>query len=136
MTCACPVIALSPRDYDAAPVRTLLALKPSAARCAAQPLTTFWHDPSASSAWRVNFDSVTVGGVQPLAVFGQQRFGRLDQRRARQHVEELHRLGRSHSALDKASLLMQVTAGNTIHKRLGGHASIERAENELSKGTR
>ncbi len=120
MTCACPAIALSPRDYDAAPVRTLFALKPSAARCAAQPLTAFWHDPSASSAWRMNIDSVIVGGVQPLGVLGQQRFGRLDQRRARQcqRVEELHRLGRSRPAPDTASLSMHVTAGITIHWRL------------------
>jgi hypothetical protein len=26
-------------------------------------LTAFWHDPSASSAWRMNIDSVTVGGT-------------------------------------------------------------------------
>ena len=33
--------------------------------------------------------------IQPLAVLGLQRFSRLEQLRARQHVEELHRLGRS-----------------------------------------
>ena len=44
------------------PVRTLHVLRPSAARCAAQPLTAFWHEPSASSTWRMNIDNVTVGG--------------------------------------------------------------------------
>lgn len=48
------------RQYP--PVRTLHGLRPSAARCAAQPLTAFWHEPSACSAWRMNIDSVTVGG--------------------------------------------------------------------------
>ncbi|WP_343231024.1 hypothetical protein [Variovorax sp. WS11] len=50
------------RALQYAPVRTLHALNPSAARCAAQPLTAFWHEPSASSVWRMNIDSVTVGG--------------------------------------------------------------------------
>ena len=44
------------------PVRTLCTPKPSARRCAAQPLTAFWHEPSASNACRMNIDSVTVGG--------------------------------------------------------------------------
>jgi len=48
------------RQY--APVRTLIAPSPSATRCAAQPLTAFWHDPSACSACCMNIDSVTVGG--------------------------------------------------------------------------
>ena len=30
--------------------------------CAAQPLTAFWHEPSASSNRRMNMDSATVGG--------------------------------------------------------------------------
>jgi hypothetical protein len=48
------------RQY--APVRTLHALKPSRTRWAAQPLTAFWHEPSASNTCRMNIDSVTVGG--------------------------------------------------------------------------
>ena len=44
------------------PVWTLHGESPSAARCAAHPLTAFWHEPSASSTWRMNIDSVTVGG--------------------------------------------------------------------------
>ncbi len=47
------------RQY--APVRVLHGRSPQAARCTAHPLTTFWHELSASSACRMNIDSVTVG---------------------------------------------------------------------------
>jgi hypothetical protein len=53
--------------------------------------------------------------IQPLAVLGQQRFGRLKQLRTRQHVEELDRLGRSRPASDTAATLMQNVSGITIH---------------------
>jgi len=43
-------------------VRTPQGECPSAGRCAAQPLTAFWHEPSASSTWRMNIDSATVSG--------------------------------------------------------------------------
>jgi len=53
--------------------------------------------------------------IQPLAVLGQQRLGRLQQLRTRQHVEELHRLGRPRPASDTGSTLMQNDSGVTIH---------------------
>ncbi len=53
--------------------------------------------------------------IQPLAVPGQYRLGRLQQRRTRQHVEELHRRGRLRPAHDCASTLMYTVLGFTIH---------------------
>ena len=53
--------------------------------------------------------------IQPLSVLGQQRFGRLQQLRTRQQVEELHGLGRLRAAIDAASALMQNALTSTIH---------------------
>ena len=53
--------------------------------------------------------------IQPLAVLGQQRFGRLKQLWTRQQVEELHRFCRLRSTLNFASALMQLALNSTIH---------------------
>ena len=53
--------------------------------------------------------------IQPLAVLGQHRLGRLKQLRTGQHVEELHRLGCPRPACDSVPTLMQSAAGITIH---------------------
>ncbi len=52
------------------PVRTQHGIKPKAARCTAHPLTAFWHELSASSAWCMNIDSTTVGGYSRSRCLG------------------------------------------------------------------
>jgi hypothetical protein len=76
------------------PVPMLFALNPSASRRAAQPFTTFWHEPSSFDACIMNIDNATVGGYS-RAMLGQVSFGQLQQLRSRQHVEKLHRIGPS-----------------------------------------
>ena len=53
--------------------------------------------------------------IHPFAVLGRQRFGRFKQLRARQHVEEIYRLGRFRSTLNCLATLMLAASRITIH---------------------
>ena len=67
-----------------------------------------WHEPSSFHACIMNTDKRHHRRIQPLAAIEQTRFGRCQQSRAREHIEDIHRADLSNAKADVLPMLMQL----------------------------